>query len=263
MNLLDMEVAVEQLKHAVGFATPEMQDLKTPFRMEQEAASALRDWLTGQYEESILDAFYDGNAAHVIRSDIATATAHPRKLWGGDATVQTDIAAADELTASVMRKLYETLRIANVNPIRINGKEMYVLLAHVYALTDLLEEDDIKNAYQNAYTRTSDGDNPLFNRADLIYEGIVVHEYNRIRIPSTTGNDEASTRQCIALGADAIMCGNASEPRLVRRKEDAYEDKYGVGIKQIFGCARADFYDINNNDKINQSSAQLNVWAAA
>ena len=73
MVLNDMEVVVELMKHAVGFDTPELQDLKTNFRMEQEAAGALADWLTGQYEESILDALYEGNAAHVIKSGFASA----------------------------------------------------------------------------------------------------------------------------------------------------------------------------------------------
>ena len=48
MNLYDMEVVVELMKHAVGFATPELQDLRTPLKMEQEAAAALKDWLAGQ-----------------------------------------------------------------------------------------------------------------------------------------------------------------------------------------------------------------------
>jgi hypothetical protein len=63
------------------------------------------------------------------------------------------------------------------------------------------------------------------------------------------------------LGASSLVFGNAGKPRLVRRKEDEYEDRYGVGIKLVFGCARSDFYHINNNDKINQSSAQWSVFA--
>ena len=263
MNLFDMEVIVELMKHSVGFATPELQDLRTPMRMEQEAAVALRDWLTGQYEESILDAFYDGNAAHVIKSSFASATTHPRIIWGNDATAQSDISSNDTLSAADLRKLYETLRVNNVNPLKVEGKEMYVLLAHVYSVSDLMNDADIKSTYQNAFTRTGAGaENPLFSRADVVFEGIVVHEYNRVRSPAT-GTNAASTKQNIALGADSIICGNASEPRLVRRKEDAYEDRYGVGIKQIFGCARADFQHINNNETLNQSSAQLMNWSVA
>ena len=167
------------------------------------------------------------------------------------------------MSAADLRKLYETLRVNNVNPLKVEGKEMYVLLAHVYSVSDLMNDSDIKNTYQNAFTRTGAGaENPLFSRADVVFEGIVVHEYNRVRSPAT-GTNAASTKQNIALGADAIICGNASEPRLVRRKEDAYEDRYGVGIKQIFGCARADFQHINNNETLNQSSAQLMNWSVA
>ena len=263
MNLFDMEVVVELMKHAVGFATPELQDLRTPFKMEQEAASALRDWLTGQYEESVLDAHYEGNAAHVIKSGFASATAHPRVIWSNDATAQSDISSNDTLSAADLRKVYESMRINNINPLKVDGKEMYVLLAHVYSISDLMNDSDIKSTYQNAFTRTAAGsENPLFSRAEIIFEGIAVHEYNRVRVPGS-GTNAASTRRNIVLGADALICGNASEPRLVRRKEDAYEDRYGVGIKQIFGCARADFQHINNNETLNQSSAELMNWSVA
>lgn len=263
MNLYDMEVVVELMKHAVGFATPELQDLRTPFKMEQEAASALRDWLAGQYEESILDAHYEGNAAHVIKSGFASATAHPRVIWSNDATEQGDISSNDTLSAADLRKVYESMRINNINPLKVDGKEMYVLLAHVYSISDLMNDSDIKNTYQNAFSRTAAGsENPLFSRAEVIFEGIAVHEYNRVRVPGS-GDNAASTRRNIVLGADALICGNASEPRLVRRKEDAYEDRYGVGIKQIFGCARADFQHINNNVTLNQSSAELMNWSVA
>tara|TARA_R100000656_G_scaffold53002_3_gene42004 strand:+ start:53 stop:1195 length:1143 start_codon:yes stop_codon:yes gene_type:complete len=263
MVLHDMEVVVELMKHAVGFATPELQDLRTPFKMEQEAATALRDWLTGQYEESILDAHYEGHAAHVIKSTFASAVPHSRVIWGGDATAQSDIAAADDMDVATLRRIYETMRLANVNPLKVDGKEMFVLLAHVYSVSDLMADTDIKNTYQNAYTRGGTGsDNPLFSRAEVVYEGIAVHEYNRVRSPAT-GTNAASTKRNIVLGADAIVCGNASEPRLVRRKEDAYEDRYGVGIKQIFGCSRADYVHINNNTTINQSSAEMMSWSVA
>jgi len=263
MNLYDLEVVVELMKHAVGFASPELQDLRTPFKMEQEAAAALRDWLTAQYEESILDAHYDGHAAHVIRATYKSASAHPRVIWSNDATAQGDISNNDLLSAADLRKVYENMRVNNVNPIRVDGKEMYVLLAHVYSISDLMNDADIKNTYQNAFTRTAGGsDNPLFSRAEIIFEGIAVHEYNRTRRPAT-GTNAASTMRNIVMGADAVICGNASEPRLVRRKEDAYEDKYGVGIKQIFGCSRADFTAEDDNTTLNQSSAELMNWSVA
>jgi len=133
----------------------------------------------------------------------------------------------------------------------------------VYSISDLMNDADIKNTYQNAFTRTAGGsDNPLFSRAEIIFEGIAVHEYNRTRRPAT-GTNAASTMRNIVMGADAVICGNASEPRLVRRKEDAYEDKYGVGIKQIFGCSRADFTAEDDNTTLNQSSAELMNWSVA
>ena len=259
MVLYDMEVIVELLKHAVAFDTPEIQNLRTNFRMDAQAKEALGDWLTDQKEESIVDAFVDGNAAHVIKSQSAVSAAvHPNKYIVNSEANDAALAAGDELDSAELRRMYAWARTNNINPLRADGVEGYVLLAPVFAINDLHTNTEYRTSFENAAPRSDS--NTFFSRADHKYEGIYIHEYNRIRKPSS-GANAANVHYCMLLGASALVFGNAGKPRLVRRKEDEYEDRYGVGIKLVFGCARADFYHINNNDNVNQSSAQWSVFA--
>ena len=262
MELYDMEVIVELLKHAVAFDTPEIQNLRTNFRMDQQAKEALGDWLTDQKEESVIDSFVDGNAAHVIKSQSTVpSTAHPNKHNGNGVDSDGDITASETLDTAELRRMYAWARTNNINPLRADGVEGYVLLAPVFAINDLLGDAVFLSSFENAAPRSES--NTLFSRADHKFEGIYIHEYNRIRQPST-GANMASVHYCMLMGASALVFGNAGKPRLVRRKEDEYEDRYGVGIKLVFGCARADFDNAANDidPHHNQSSAMWALWSS-
>ena len=263
LNLFDMAVFVEQLKNAVAFDTPAIQDLRTNFRMDQEAAASLRDWLTANIEESLLDAAYDGNAAHVIRSLSPSATEHPNYHLAGAAAAAADFSTTGgKLDPTALRKLYADARLKNIDPIKIDGDETYVLLAHVYSTNNLDADSTFRDTNNNARQRGSD--NPLFTRADSTFEGITIHEYNRIRRPTdTTSSVNTTTHENILLGANALVLGNASEPRLVERKEDKYEDIYGVGIKTIFGAARCDWDAAAGSAVFNQSSIVVQAYSVA
>lgn len=262
MELYDLEVVVEQYKHATAFDTPGIQDLKTNFRMDDRARNALQVWLKDQKEEAIVDALSDGNAAHVIRSGLKSATAHPNQdNVGSTASVaQGSLTSSHTLSTAELRRMWAKLSVNNINPIQVDGQECYALLAPVQCVNDLDADSDYRNAFQHAAPRSSD--NPLFTRASHKYAGIYVHEYNRCRNNWVSSASEANEFQLPLLGSDAIVLGNASEPVLVNRKEDAYGDKYGVGIKCIFGAARADFQNTGDSVTLNQSSYLWVAWGA-
>lgn len=263
MELYDMEVIVEQRKHAVGFDTPEIQNLRTNFRMDKLAAARLRDWMKQQKELGIIDAFIDGNTAHVIAESLASVVAHPNRYVAGvaGAAASTDApSSTDLLNVAELRRMYAWARYNAINPVSAEGDECYVLLAPVFATNTLDADDTYRSSLNNALPRTRN--HPLFDRADMKFGGIYIHEYNRVPNPAT-GDDKANIWQCMLLGADAIVLGLASKERLVRKKEDDYEDDYGVGIKSIWGCARADFQNAGNSTTLNQSSAQWDVYASS
>lgn len=260
MDLYDFECIVELLKHAVSFDTPEIQNLRTNFRMDVQAKDALGDWMRDQKEESIVDGYIEGNAAHVIAASLASSVTHPNSFYAGGGSSNDDVQAGNTLSAAELRRMWAWARNNNINPVRAQGQECYILLAPVFAMNDLDADEQYRSAFENAAPRGYD--NPLFTRAEKKFEGIFIHEYNRIRNPSS-GANASSQYECLLLGANSLVLGNANKPRLVRRKEDEYEDRYGVGIKHVFGAARSDFANAADTDTLNQSSARWVIWSEA
>ena len=127
----------------------------------------------------------------------------------------------------------------------------------------MADNDSNRTGVLEVMNRAGTGqDNPIISRSEVYYSGLCVHEYNRVRGANTTDADTGSESEQIhniVLGADALVEANATEPRLVRRKEDRYEDVYGIGIKQVYGGTRADWAPVSGS-VMNQSSLQFTAW---
>lgn len=269
MDLYDMEVIVELLKHATAFDTPEIQDLRTSFRMEELARTALGTWMTDQKEESVVDAFEEGNAAHVVAATLASAVTHPNAFYAGAATDDASLQATDTLSAATIRRMYAGARHHRPSglstdvpfqPLKVEGGEYFALLAPAYVLNDLNADPVYRQTQERVLNRGTD--HPLLTRAQATFEGVCIHEYNRVRKP-TSGGNQAHVYHLIFLGAKALVMANATKPTLVLRKEDEYGDRFGVGIKCVFGVGRTDYQNAGNTVTINQSSARWSVYSAA
>lgn len=231
-------IFVEQSKHATSTVTPEIQDLRTEFKITAQFAGLLTDWMAAEDEENFLDAFYDGYSGHVIASTLATAADPPvlNLQYGGGVADNAGLGTGDRLTPAELRRMWTWLETNNINPIRVNGMDdSYVLLVHPFNYVDLFGNAEWQNMQQ--YARDRGKDNPLFSAADAVYMNIYIHVSNRIRAASTNAN----ARRCLLLGADAVAHGMTVRPRLVKLKEDNYEDVLGLGIKSIHGERRFDF----------------------
>ena len=259
MSLRDFTVWVELLKHATGFDLPDIEDLRTEFDLVEEAGGALNTWLAKENEECILDAYYDGFSAHVTGNSLASTVTHGNRYYAGTASSGDELGPSDQMSTDELRRMYEWATENNINPIVYDGMNCFVLLAHPRQCTSLDADSEFRQAQQ---VNVRGQDNPLFSRAFGYYEGIFIYEYNRIRQGTGTAQN-ASIRRSILTGADAVGRGVASRPRLVRRKEDKYEDFFGLGIKQISGESRADFVNTADSDTLNQSSAEWWTYAAS
>lgn len=256
MALHDFTAWVEQMKHATSFDVPDIQDLRTEFKMTVRAADVLADWMAAEMEESTLDACYDRHSAHVVAASLASTADPPTAnlQWANGKLTDASLNTGDRLTSTELRRMFAWADVNDINPVRLNGQENWVLLCHTYNYNDLWNDTAFREAVQHGWQRASKpGDNPLFDNADAIFANVCVYKYNRIRASATNAN----VRRCILLGADAIAEGVTSRPRLVRRKEDRYEDLFGLAIKAINGWARADFAPVSGTT-INQSLA---IWA--
>lgn len=249
-------VYVEQSKHATSTVTPEIQDLRTEFRITAQFGGLLTDWMAAEDEENYLDAFYDQYSGHVVAGISAASAADPpanNLQYAGGAADDASLGDTDRLTVAELRRMWTWLETNNINPIRVDGQECFVLLCHPFNYADLFGDTEWQNMYQNAWQRAaSKSQNPLFSGADAVYMNIYIHSFSRIRASASNAN----ARRCLLLGADAVAHGMTVRPRLVRRKEDDYEDILGIGIKSIHGEARFDWAP-QSGTTLNQSMA---IW---
>jgi hypothetical protein len=261
MTLNSFTCYVNQMKHATGFDTPEIQDLRTELKMTGQAAEALNDWFTVEKEESTLDALYHLHSSHIIGESLASAS-DPQTLnqiFGDRVSSLAALEGSNRLTAQELRRLFTYAITKPMNPIKAaGGVKGYVLLVHPFCYQDLWDDEEFRNYQQGGNVRGTG--NPAFDMADFEFHGIYLKKYQRIRTPPG-GANKAFVRRCILLGADAVAEGVTMRPRLVRRKEDKYEDFFGLAVKGINGHARADWAPTTGTT-FNQSSAVASYYTA-
>jgi len=122
-----------------------------------------------------------------------------------------------------------------MKPIKVEGKDYYVLLIHPEVAYDLFKLDGWTQAQREANVRGDD--NPLFTGSLGIYDGVVIHEHEGI----TTGayNGQAGARN-LFLGAGAGCMGNVGDMTWVEKSFD-YGNKLGVAGGKIYGVSRTAF----------------------
>jgi N4-gp56 family major capsid protein len=176
-----------------------------------------------------------------------TAPSADRVIYGGSATSEATIAAADTFTADLIGKA-KRLATADENtairPINVDGRSTYVMVIDPFQARDLRNDPKWLEAQKHANVRGEK--NPIFSGAMGMYDGVVIHEHNRV--PRTnTGASGAKVGHGLFLGAQAVVFAEGTAPRWVEKKFD-YENKWGVATGRMFGLQKAQFkFDGTNN----------------
>ena len=256
---LDVRVPLWLLKNSTGHNSPDVLYHRTSIDMEQDSEDALKEWLIENHEEAILDCFYDKFPYFVIADSIisATATAHPRTYYAGGVTTAAQMDASRILNAREAQRMRSYAINRRLNPIKMDGKKCFCVLADTFVLNDLKNDEVFRSNNRDGHVRGHD--NPMISGSVGEYNNLYFHEYERMRRTSS-GANAGNIGQIALLGADSIAVVYGSEPRLVPRTETAYGDRWGRAIRQVFGGARTDFVNQALDTTVNQSSAQWNVW---
>ena len=255
---MDVSIWLSLLKNSVGHNSPDLNYHRTSIDMEDDSELALKEWMVENYENSMIDAFYDKYPYQTIQ-DIsgATSTPHPREFFASGAENAGAMGPSNILTAAEVLRMRSYFINRKLNPVRAMGKKAGCVLADTFVLNDLRRDDDYKNAQGQGNVRGSG--NPLIDGSIGDYNDLYFYEYERMR-RKTSGPNAANIGQILLLGADALAVAMGSEPRIVARTETNYGDRWGRAIRQVFGATRCDFQTQDNNTTLNQSSAQWDCW---
>ncbi len=212
MTFYDMAVTVDQVRNAVRISG-RMEEQKAAVDMRTAAKTALKTWMVEYLEKRFF-------------TTLGTSPTSSRVLYGGDATIPGEIVAADKLTTALISKGKRKAMMASpkIRPLKVDGKDYYVMVVHPYAARDLKTDSAWLAAQQYANVRGEK--NPLFDGSLGVWDGVALWEHPFVRL-TTDGASGANCCFNTILGAQAGAWAVAKEPFW---EEDDFDYKNQVGF---------------------------------
>ena len=125
-------------------------------------------------------------------------------IYGGDATTKATIASADWFgVQEILRMVYVAKNCDPiVPPLKIGGKEWYVILIHSKQMYTLRADSDFKDYFKYAGVRGDE--NTLFSAAGVVIGGAIIHEYDNVLTFDDYGDGaNLDAARAVLLGAQA------------------------------------------------------------
>lgn len=208
-----------------GVRWTEKSDDQITHSMRKTARGQLAKWLAG----------YLDNRVFTIMSGNGSATIPTAAKWAaGTATSRNTVADTDaggKLTWNTLMELRAYARSElKIEPIlTAEGEEMFILVAHPYALMEL-KRDDTKWSQAQRDAQIRGDTNPVFTGSAGMVDGIILKESNRTRRSLNVGSP-IMVADNILLGANAMTRGYGKYPDWRERDFD-----YGTesGVATVF-----------------------------
>ena len=253
MNYRSCNVYLSRVRNAVRLAG-RFEEQKTQEKMRTDMRKVLSRWLARYMDLSIFAVLTGTNPPfYTTGVQLPYTIEEPtsdRILYAGGKTSESAITTADVFSTDLIgkaRRMAQADELTAVQPIRIDGRETYVMVIDPYQARDLRNDAKWIAAQQHANIRGEK--NPIFSGAMGVYEGVVIHEC--LRVPRTkTGSGSGSTQAMVGhalfLGAQACIMAEGEAPRWVEKSFD-FDNQYGVAVSRMFGLKKAQFkYDGTN-----------------
>jgi len=234
------EVSVDQLRHAVRL-TGNMDEKKSAYEMRTKAKNRLADWWAERLEKELIDKLC-GKASSTF-ANTPTAAASTRAIYAGGQASIGAITSTMKMDTKCLDAAKETAVTASprIRPLRINGKQYYVVLMHTYDATALRQDPVWNQAQREANVRGEE--NPIFTGALGIYNGMVIHEHDYI-YRTNDGSGSAYVSRNILCGQQAGVMAWGKPVKWVEKLFD-YENQWGISCGAIFGAIKPIFNSVD------------------
>ena len=228
-------VVIDQIRNGIRIKG-KMEEKKTQLNLRRDAKTSLSGWLSRKTDKMIFDKLSTNPTQ-------STNPSYNRLIFGGSATSENSIGAADTFKAEMIGKA-KRLATADENtmikPVQVDGIDTYVMIIDPCQARDLMNDPVWRDAQTGANIRGKN--NPIFSGNIGMYEGVVVHVSPRIW-RTATGASGTKVGHALFLGAQAAVFAVGEEPTWA---EDTFDYGNQVGFKfgRIFGIEKAQFkYD--------------------
>ena len=228
-------VSLDEQNFAVASKSP--LDRKRPiWDMDAELRHSLIINAAEKRDQLIFDQLYTGTLSKI--------------LYGGTATSTATLTTSDKLTPELISKVktgakngWARSRTPMV-PIRIAGKDVFVLLVHDDSMYDLKQDSRYDQARRDAMERSDE--HPLFMGADTCWwDGVIIKSHENVPISLTGGaGGNVPYAKNVLLGAQAILFAWGEKEHIVEATMD-YTLKKGYASLAMYNATRATY---NSND---------------
>lgn len=289
MTVFNFRLPVHERSNAVRMKG-KMSGKRTSFNIRSQGKAALGTWLSQKLENDILAAglgLYNEQGILTVNEAAPSST----RIWyGGQTTAGTiETVANDAALDSTTDNLFGTAVISlmkrkarmatpKIRPIRINGKNYYVMFVHPLQIKAMRSDTNWLAAVRQA--QKAGNDNALFSGAAGIWDGVVLIDYDRI--PTRTGANgtapaegfllnEAKTETSdpapdgititrgMLVGAQAIALGWGQLPTW-NEKKFSYGRIPGVATDMIYGAGKVRFSEYDEDAETNTAQADHGVY---
>jgi N4-gp56 family major capsid protein len=211
----DYDISLKRYRHAVK-DDGELTRQRAVFSIDAESQDALKEWGVEKIDALCFTAIQ----------------ASPTKIfYGGTATSTATLTATDKLTPTLISKAKTWANTGGnraqtpLRPIKINGKNFYVLLVHPDVMFDLKQDSTFAQARREALDRGKD--NPIFMGSEAIWDGVVIHEHENMDIATTWGaGADVTGAKCSLMGAQSLVWAWGKRPQVIAKDFD-YGEKHG------------------------------------
>ncbi len=248
----------------------EMTEQRTKIRLRNEGKDALGLGLAETRDTDVLMGL--SGLANAVGTIVVSAATTNRKFYGGqklDGTVGVAVVANDAAiddtggihlfgtqVLSHLKRMAQKdggASYSKIRPVVIGGKKWFVYFASPWQIKSLKHDDAWLNAQRHANVRGET--NPLFSGASGIWDGIIVHEYDKVqnRTGDGTGTDPAtyfesgdpcangiSAARGLFCGAQAGILAYGRKIRWVEKIFE-YDSQFGCEVSSIYGFTKAKF----------------------
>lgn len=240
MTDYDEDLAIDQLRHAVRL-TGKMDEKKNAYKMRVSAKNRLADWFAERIDKEILDKLCGKTTSTFANTP--TAAAATRSIFAGGQSSVGNITSTMKMDCKVLDAAKEMAKLASpmIRPVRVDGKEYYVVILHPYSMTALRQDPVWNQAQRDANVRGES--NPIFSGANGIYNGMVIHEHEYV-YGTTDGSGSANVARNILCGQQAGVIAWGSSVAWVEKSFD-YGNSWGIACGAIFGTIKPIFNSVD------------------
>lgn len=263
-----VEIVIDQMRHGVK-SKGKMAEQRTVVRFRSMAKNKLSFWLGDKIDEMMFlvaagRAFTltTGGATRsgtsqlpqaAFASDI-TAPSTNRIMYGGDATGEGDLVAADKMTWDLIVTACAKAKRKRIKPIRDRGKPHYIIVMSTEQMRDLKKDSDYKTLVSTAGPRGSK--NPLFMNAAAVIDGVVLYEHPKTysTLDATSGSakwgsgNTVDGAQAILLGSQAIGYSTVGGAEFEEADKTDYGNRPGISYGRMIGLLKPQFLSIYDSN---------------